>query len=218
MTDFVTGRSASVTPVLATESAASHGYGASVPRTAVVTAKFLVIHDDGVELRALCDSLREEGFTTSCHDKPARALIALREEPFDIMLTDLRMPEVDGITLLRQAREIDPDLGVIVLTGYATVPTAVESMQLGAVDYVKKPVTLAALLPAVQRCLQLRAITREKRALEARDRVRTVQLEAVNRDLELFGARVAHDLREPVNIVRGFARLLSVCRPRRRLN
>ncbi|MCK7494917.1 MAG: ATP-binding protein [Comamonadaceae bacterium] len=95
------------------------------------------------------------------------------------------------------------------LTGYGTVPGAVESMQLGAVDYVQKPITLAALLPVLQRSLHLRAMAREKRALEARDRVRTAQLEAANRDLELFGARVAHDLREPLNIVRGFAALLS---------
>lgn len=177
--------------------------------TPALAADVLVVDDDTVELRALCDSLREEGFTPSCHEEPSRALEALRQRPFDLLITDLRMPGLDGLTMLRMAREIDPDLGVIVLTGYGTVPSAVESLRLGAVDYVQKPVTLAALRPALQRSMQWRAMTREKRELEARDRVRTAELEAANRDLELFGARVAHDLREPVNIVRGFARMLS---------
>lgn len=174
-----------------------------------VTAELLIVDDDVAALRALCDSLHEEGFATSCHDEPQRALDALQERPFDLLLTDLRMPGIDGLAMLRKAREIDPDLGVILLTGYGTVPGAVESMQLGAVDYVQKPITLAALLPVLGRSLRLRAMAREQRALEARDRLRAAQLEAANRDLELFGARVAHDLRAPVNVVRGFARMLS---------
>lgn len=176
---------------------------------AAKTPDLLVVDDDSVELRALCQSLREEGYATSCHDEPARALDAMGEQSFDLLLTDLRMPGMDGLTMLRKARESDPDIGVIVLTGYGTVPSAVESLRLGAVDYVQKPVTLAALLPVIQRSLHLRAMAREKRALEVRDRLHTARLEAANRDLELFGARVAHDLREPVNIVRGFARMLS---------
>ncbi|MGQ3050823.1 MAG: sensor histidine kinase [Roseateles sp.] len=180
-----------------------------MPLTPEATARVLVVDDDGVELRALCESLRDEGFATSCHDEPERALAALGEQNFDLLLTDLRMPGMDGITMLRKAREIDPDLGVIVLTGYATVPTAVQSLHSGAVDYVQKPISLAALLPVLRRSLQLRAVSREKRALEERDRLRAAQLEAANRDLELFSARVAHDLREPVTIVRGFARMLA---------
>lgn len=176
---------------------------------AAKAADLLVVDDDSVELRALCDSLREEGYAVSCHDEPARALDAMGERSFDLLLTDLRMPGIDGLTMLRKARESDPDIGVIVLTGYGTVPSAVESLRLGAVDYVQKPITLAALLPVLRRSLHLRAMAREKRALEVRDREHTARLEAANRDLELFGARVAHDLREPVNVVRGFGRMLS---------
>lgn len=176
---------------------------------AAKAADLLVVDDDIVELRALCDSLREEGYAASCHDEPARALDVMGERSFDLLLTDLRMPGIDGLTMLRKARESDPDIGVIVMTGYGTVQSAVESLHLGAVDYVQKPITLAALLPVLRRSLHLRAMAREKRALEVRDREHTARLEAANRDLELFGARVAHDLREPVNVVRGFGRMLS---------
>ncbi|MBA4263691.1 MAG: hybrid sensor histidine kinase/response regulator [Comamonadaceae bacterium] len=183
--------------------------GVAVSLNPSVVADLLVVDDDGAELRALCDSLREEGFDTSCHAEPAHALDAMAQRSFDLLLTDLRMPGLDGISLLRHAREIDPDLGVIVLTGYGTVPSAVESLHLGAVDYVQKPITMAALLPVLRRSLQLRSMAREKSALEARERLRKAQLEAANRELELFGARVAHDLRQPVSIVRGFARMLA---------
>lgn len=176
--------------------------------TRITAANILVVDDDTVELQALCKSLCEEGYFTSCHDEPARALDVMGEQSFELLLTDLRMPKMDGISMLRTTRHIDPDIGVIVMTGYGTVPSAVEALQLGAVDYVQKPITMEALLPVIQRSLHLRALVLEKKALETREHLHTAQLEAANRELELFGARIAHDLRGPVLNVKNFAGLL----------
>src|SRR4051794_34912658 len=100
----------------------------------------LLILDDEVELmRALAESLADEGFATQGFNKPADALAALREGDSDLLLTDLMMPEMDGIEVLRQALESDPNLVGIIMTGQGTIPTAVEAMKAGAFDYVLKP-------------------------------------------------------------------------------
>src|SRR4249919_329002 len=97
----------------------------------------LLIVDDEVELmHALCDSLGEQGFTVKGCNKPADAIEALREADFDLLLSDLMMPEMDGIQVLQRALEIDPNLIGIIMTGQGTIQTAVEAMKSGAFDYV----------------------------------------------------------------------------------
>ncbi len=75
------------------------------------------------------------GFTS-----PRAALAALRPGEFDLLLTDLQMPEIDGIALIDAARKVDPDLGAIVMTGHGTIDTAVLAMRNGALDYITKPI------------------------------------------------------------------------------
>jgi DNA-binding NtrC family response regulator len=128
----------------------------------------LLILDDEVELmRALCDSLGEQGFQTEGFSKPADALAALREGDFDLLLSDLMMPELDGIGVLRQALEIDPNLVGIIMTGQGTIPTAVEAMKAGAFDYVLKPFRLQAMLPILDRAMGVRRLKMENVRLRA---------------------------------------------------
>src|SRR5689334_19399230 len=119
----------------------------------------LLVVDDEVELlRALSDSLREERYEVQGVSNPAKALEALGAGEFDLLLTDLMMPGIDGIELLRQALEIDPQLVGIVMTGQGTIQTAVEAMKAGAFDYILKPFRMQNILPVLERALEVRRL------------------------------------------------------------
>lgn len=129
--------------------------------SAPAAARLLIVDDEAAQLHALCDILRQEGYFTRGFADGREALAALREEPFDALLTDLMMPQIDGITLLRACRETDRDLACIVMTGHATVSTAVEALKAGADDYVMKPFNVNQILGALTRALDLRRLQLE---------------------------------------------------------
>jgi DNA-binding NtrC family response regulator len=116
----------------------------------------LLIVDDEAELRsALCETLADEGYETTGAPGGAEALRALEKQEFDLVLTDLMMPGMDGIQLLRKALEIDPRLVGIIMTGQGTIPTAVEAMKAGAFDYILKPFNLQSVLPILDRAMEV---------------------------------------------------------------
>ncbi|HUJ01515.1 MAG TPA: diguanylate cyclase, partial [Usitatibacter sp.] len=132
-------------------------------------ARILIVDDESAHLRALCDSLRDQGYETTGFTGGEDALAALREKPFDVLLTDLMMPGMDGVALLAAALKIDPQLAGILMTGVGTIRTAVQAMQAGAMDYVLKPFKVSSLLPTLARALSLRRLRIEN--LELRDTV-----------------------------------------------
>jgi PAS domain S-box-containing protein len=122
----------------------------------------LLIVDDEIELTtALCEMLNRQAYAATGYTSPKQALAALEEQSFDVLLADLMMPEMDGITLLRAALKTDPDLVGIIMTGHGTVQTAVEAMKVGAFDYVLKPFKLTALLPILSRAMQVHQLKAE---------------------------------------------------------
>jgi signal transduction histidine kinase len=173
------------------------------------TARILVVDDEGPQLKALCDVLQQEGHHVAGCATPGAAIDALHGQRFDILLSDLNMPQMDGIALTREALAIDGDLVPVLMTGQASVPTAIEAMKVGAVDYVLKPFRIASIRPVLARALEMRHLRTSNRELQEDLARRNVQLEAANRELDAFAARVAHDLRNPLHAVLGFARLLS---------
>jgi two-component system sensor histidine kinase/response regulator len=147
-------------------------------------ARILIVDDETAQMKALCDTLAIEGFAIAGYTSAQRALDVLREQEFDLLLTDLMMPEMDGIALVAAAREIRPDIVAIVMTGHAAIDTAVRAMQAGALDYIVKPFKLQVIRPVLERALAMRRLRLQNRQLEERVRERTRELEVANRELE----------------------------------
>jgi two-component system nitrogen regulation response regulator NtrX len=121
-----------------------------------MNARILVV-DDEANIRALIDEiLSEEGYdvTTAADAKQARA--ARKDQEFDLVLLDIWMPDVDGISLLKEWSETGASGAVVMMSGHGTVDTAVEATRLGAVDFIEKPVSLAKLLRTVEKALTAR--------------------------------------------------------------
>jgi len=172
------------------------------------TARRLLIVDDApAQMNALCKMLTSEGFTATGFVSAHDALAALRTQTFELLLTDLTMPEMDGIALVRAAHTAAPDVVAIVMTGDATIDTAVRAMQAGALDYIVKPFKMSAILPVLHRALEVRALRLSNRELEQKVHRHARELEEANRDLESFSYSVSHDLRGPLAAVQGLCEL-----------
>ncbi len=126
----------------------------------------LLIVDDEVELMTtLCETLGKAGFETTGVTSGEEAVSVLPDQEFDLLLTDVMMPGMSGIDLLRAALDIDPNLVGIMMTGHGTIQTAVEAMKIGAFDYMLKPFKIAELIPVINRAMQVRRLRLENMQL-----------------------------------------------------
>ena len=116
-------------------------------------AKVLVIDDEQIVLKSCIRILSAEGYDVQIVQTGAEGLRKLADEKFDVVLTDLKMPDMSGMEVLEKVMESYPDMIVIMITGYSTVQTAVEAMKMGAYDYVPKPFTPEELIEAVDKAL-----------------------------------------------------------------
>ena len=178
-------------------------------------ARLLIVDDEPAQVTTLMRALQNRGFALTGVHSATEALSALRAERFDVVLTDLMMPDMDGVELLRAAQQLDPDLVGIVMTGHGTIDTAVEAMKSGALDYILKPFNLGTILPVLSRALTVRRLRVENALLLQRVAERNAELEKMNRELrsvhrelEAFTSTVSHDLRRPLHAMVGFSELL----------
>jgi DNA-binding NtrC family response regulator len=127
---------------------------AAVPREGSGTGRrtsILVLDDEPIVCKRLKPFFQKAGYEVEAFGRSDEALARVRERRFDVIITDLKMPGMDGLAFLGQVRTLHPDTDVIVITGFATLETARESFRNGVFDFVAKPFKLPAILDAVRR-------------------------------------------------------------------
>ncbi|KUJ96080.1 MAG: CheY-like receiver, AAA-type ATPase and DNA-binding domain-containing response regulator [Desulfonauticus sp. 38_4375] len=126
-----------------------------------MTNTILIIDDEKIALKNLEHILNKDSYKVIAIDNPKKALQFLEKSEPDIVITDLKMPEIDGISILRKVKELYPNTEVILLTGYATVDTAVKAMKIGAYNYVEKPYNIDKIRSIVKEAITKRNLILE---------------------------------------------------------
>ncbi len=119
--------------------------------------KILLMEDETNVAKGLKLVLDEEGYQVDWAETGKRALELFHQKHYDLLLADLRLPDVDGIEVIKEVKHQQPQTGVIVITGYSTVNSAVEAMKLGASDYLQKPFTDDEIRAAIHEALAIEA-------------------------------------------------------------
>lgn len=135
--------------------------------------RILVVEDENIARRNLEHILKKEGYTVVAVDQGAKALDLLRHQNFDLVLTDLKMEKVDGMQVLEKSRELQPCTEVIMITGYATVDSAVAAMKEGAYHYIAKPYKIDEIRQIVGQALMKRRLQLEN--LELKESLKKAQ-------------------------------------------
>jgi DNA-binding NtrC family response regulator len=130
--------------------------------------RILVVDDEPNARTALAELLRDEGYAVETAADGFKALPKLEEFSPDLLLTDLRMPGLNGIELLRKARAVDPDIAAVLMTAHGEIETAVAAMREGAEDYLTKPLVFDELKIVLERALERRRLRREAGVLRER--------------------------------------------------
>jgi len=124
---------------------------------ATIAEKHIFFLDDEPTVRQVVkETLENSNFTVSCFSSPIDCLTRLRSKKCDLLITDLKMPEKDGIELLTDIQHLAPWVPVLMITGYGDIPTAVKAMQAGAVDFIEKPLDKKNLVGKIRSILKKR--------------------------------------------------------------
>ena len=132
-----------------------------------VKAKILVIDDETIVHESCNRILTEEGYTIDSAFTGQEGFTRIEEGSYDLVITDLKMPGISGMEALKKIKEDNPNIGIIMITGYSTAETAVEAMKLGAFDYLPKPFTPDELITVVNKALEKKRVLLETQHLES---------------------------------------------------
>jgi signal transduction histidine kinase len=160
------------------------------------TSRVLVVDDEHSVATTIKAILEIDGNEVTAVTSGKEALTQLREHEFDIVLTDLRLDDLDGIEILRETQKLWPDTVAIMLTGYASLESAVAALRSGAYDYLIKPSDVDELRATIGRALERRRL-----------RQRLVELEQLDRLKTQFLSMASHELRTPLTAVSGFMQI-----------
>ena len=127
--------------------------------------RILVVDDEEIVCQSCHRLLSGEGFEVDTSQDPEAGLVLAEQNPYDVILVDLKMPVVGGIAFLRRIKDFRPDTEVIVMTGFAEISTAVEAIKVGAFDYIPKPFSPDQLIVSVRKALETRELVAENRYL-----------------------------------------------------
>lgn len=129
--------------------------------------RILVVDDEASMCDFLSVVLSNEGYSVKAVQDGQQALEILKKEPYHCMILDLKMPKMDGLEVLRQAKAIAPEIGVVVITAYASLQSAIEALRLGALDYVNKPFKVDEIKIVVEKAFDQIQLKRENRHLRS---------------------------------------------------
>jgi putative two-component system response regulator len=161
------------------------------PSPSVATARCLVVDDDAQVRRALARIIESHGLAALEASSGAEALALLqRDGEVPVCISDIYMPEMDGVTFLREALRLYPDMAVIMLTGVAEVATAVECLQLGALDYISKPVLMEEVRARVDKALEKRDLVLQNRFYQKNLESRVRELDRRNKQSMINGVQM----------------------------
>ncbi|MDP3298058.1 MAG: sigma-54 dependent transcriptional regulator [Thermodesulfovibrionia bacterium] len=130
-----------------------------------MTFKILLAEDEEITLNNIVDTLREEGYDVSGTKDGVEALKMIESDNFDILITDIKMPGMDGITLLEKVKEESPGIEVIIITGFGSIRSAIDAVKKGAFDYITKPFDLDELVLRIRRIEEQKRLRNENIAL-----------------------------------------------------
>jgi DNA-binding NtrC family response regulator len=131
------------------------------------TGKILVVDDDSLMRDFLSETLNRSGYSVDLASTGEEALAKIRKEDYDVILSDIRMPTMGGMELLKTTREYLPDAKIVMMTAYGTVQNAVEAMKLGAFDYVMKPFSTDEIELAIKKAIDYKQLLLENKLLRS---------------------------------------------------
>lgn len=167
----------------------------STPKPAAARPKLMTV-DDEIGFRDLVSRVFQDDYDVVTAANGEEAVQKAREGGIDVVVSDMTMPKLDGLGMLKALKEIDPKIEVILVTGFATLENAVESMKHGAYDYITKPFDIEELSRLVARALDKRRLNRQ-----------VDELKEINRFKSEFLANMSHELRTPMNAILGYTSL-----------
>ena len=175
----------------------------------------LVIDDDVPRLKTLSAGLQDMGHKVTTAAIGREALALLRRQPFNIVITDIKLPDISGREILEATKEINPEVAVIMLTDRANLETAVSSIDEGAYAYILQPEAMNELKTMINNALREQELLIKNRKLVDSLQRSNKSLAETNRALEQashaksdFMAKMSHELRTPLNVIIGFAELM----------
>lgn len=181
----------------------------------------LVVDDDEYICNLLKDTLGDEGYMVETISSPLKALELIKEGSFNILIADIKMPQMDGLELLEKSRQINPELLVILITGYPSIDNIITAMKKNAYDYITKPIDPDEVLSSIVNGWERQRIVLGNKWLLHKLKDSNEKLHRTNKELREiqgyliqsikmatigeFGTAIAHRLNQPLGAIKGFA-------------